>query len=90
MRSALPRPAGGLSIEPRGETMRGLEVARAMLVMNGEGLHRPLLECRRSAVAARVFEHSLPGCCRIGMPARAIEQRRKSSKRLQTHLAFPT
>ena len=83
MCGALPRTAGGLSIQTLGVAMRGLEIARAMLVVNRQRLHGALLERRRSAVPPCVVEDALPGFRRIHVTAGAIEQRRHSGQRLQ-------
>ena len=88
MRGALPRAAGGLSIQTLGVTMRGLEVARPMLVVNCQRLHGALLERGRGAVPACVIENSLPGFRRINVTACAIEERSHSGQRLQPHFSL--
>ena len=70
MRGALPRTAGGLSIQALGVAMRGLEVARAMLVVNRQRLNGALLERGRRAVPACVIENALPGARRINRDGR--------------------
>ena len=88
MCGALPRTAGGLSIQTLGVAMRRFEIARAMLVVDCQRLHGAQLERGRGAVPACVIENALPGFRRINVTAGSIEQRSHRRQRLEPDFSF--
>ena len=86
MLGILPGAAGGFVSKSIGVLPCGIEIARAMLVVNGERKSRAPIERRQSSRASRKIQNVLPGRGGLRMSSLSSQQHGETRQRVAAHL----